>query len=407
MLTGEAPLVRRCIIPCMPLSFVLGLLLLQAGDLQERFEQLMRDILIFDAHVDTPRYTVDEGYRWAEEHSYYETDIPRMKRGRVGAILFGVYVEPQEYPQQLWLPRALQCIDAFHEEARRNAADVEVAYTASDIVRIRKEGKIAVMVSLEGGHLILDSLPLLRLYHRLGVRYMTLAHFRTNNWADAATDVPIHNGLSAFGRDVVREMNRLGMMVDVSHISDKAVLDAVEVSRSPVIASHSSVKALCDISRNMNDDIIRAIARQGGVVCINFHAGYLDKRAYDVYIGNRPERVREVKEALALHASNPKRWELARAVLQRYYKLMPPVDVKQLLRHIDHVAKVAGVDHVGLGSDFDGISGMVPRALEDVSKYPVLVRGLLEMGYSDNDIRKIMGENLLRVMRANEEGAGK
>jgi membrane dipeptidase len=388
-------------------TMALGLLLLQAGGLEERFERLMRDILIFDAHVDTPRYTVDEGYRWADEHPYYETDIPRLKRGRAGAILFGVYVEPQEYPRELWLARALKCIDAFHEEARRNPAHVEVAYSAGDVIRIHKSGKTAVMVSLEGGHLIFDSLPLLRLYHRLGVRYMTLAHFKTNNWADSGTDVAVHNGLSPFGREVVREMNRLGMIVDVSHVTDKTVMDALEVSRSPVIASHSSAKALCDIPRNMSDDILRAIGRKGGVVCINFHAGYLDKAAYDVYWRNRESRVREVQEALMLHAGSPKRWELVRAILDRYYKLMPPVAVKQLLRHIDHVAKVSGIDHVGLGSDFDGISGMTPRGLEDVSKYPVLVKGLMEMGYTDADIRKVMGENLLRVMQANEAGAEK
>lgn len=388
-------------------SFAFALLLLQAGDVEQRLARLLKDVLIFDAHVDTPRYTVDEGYRWAEEHSYYETDIPRLKRGHVGAVMFGIYVEPQDHPQQLWLPRAMECIDAFHQEARRNARDVEVAYTADDVARIRKSGKTAVMLSLEGGHLILDSLPLLRVYHQLGVRYMTLAHFKTNNWADSGTDVAVHNGLSPFGREVVREMNRLGMIVDVSHVSDKTVLDAIEISKSPVIASHSSAKALCDIPRNMSDDILRAIGKKDGVVCINFHAGYLDKRAYDVYMSNRENRVRDTKEAMALHASSPKRWELVRAIHQRYYKLMPPVDVKQLLRHIDHVAKVAGVDHVGLGSDFDGISGMVPRGLEDVSKYPVLVRGLIEMGYSDADIRKIMGENLLRVMRANEAGAQK
>src|SRR5262245_40611049 len=388
----------------MPLWLALTCFLFQG---EPRFERLMRDLLIFDAHIDTPRYTVDEGYQWAEEHRYYETDIPRMKRGGVGAVLFGVYVEPQDYPQSQWLARAMEQIDAFHEEARRNSRDVEIARTADDVVRIRKSGKIAVMVSLEGGHLILDSLRLLRTYHRLGVRYMTLAHLRTNNWADSNSDAAVHNGLSPFGREVVREMNRLGMIVDVSHVSSKTVLDALEASRSPVIASHSSARALNDIPRNMSDDLLRAIGRKGGVVCINFHAGYLDKRAYDVYMSNRESRVREVNEALALHRSSPERWEIVRSILQRYYRMMPPVDVKQLLQHIDHVAKVAGVDHVGLGSDFDGISGMVPRGMEDVSKYPVLVKGLIDMGYSDVDIRKIMGENLLRVMRANEAGGEK
>ena len=397
--------VKRDIIPAMIGSLFLGFALLQAGTVAERFERLMRDIFIFDAHVDTPRYTVDEGYRWDEEHPYYETDIPRLKRGKAGAILFGVYVEPQDWLPSLWVPRTLEQIDAFHQEVRRNGKDVEVAYTSDDVTRIHKSGKIAALVSLEGGHLIQDSLRLLRIYHRLGVKYMTLAHFRSNNWADSETDVPVNNGLSTYGREVVREMNRLGMMVDVSHVSEKTVYDALETSRSPVIASHSSAKALCDIPRNMKDEVIRAIGQRGGVVCVNFHAGYLDKRAYDVYWKNRESRVRETKEALALHASTPKRWELVRAIHRRYFDLMPPVDVKQLLAHIAHIAKVAGVDHVGLGSDFDGISGMVPRGMEDVSKYPVLVKGLIEMGYSDGDVRKIMGENLLRVMRENEKGA--
>src|SRR4051812_22771356 len=177
----------------------------------------MKDILIIDAHVDTPGYIVDEGYQLAEEHSYYETDIPRMRRGRVGAVFFGVYVQPQDFAPHLWLPRAMEWIDALHGEVGRNSRDMEIAYTADDIVRIHRAGKIAALLSLEGGHLIADSLGLLRDYYRLGVRYMTLAHFKTNNWADSATDKAVHNGLSPFGRDVVREMNRLGM--DRGHLA--------------------------------------------------------------------------------------------------------------------------------------------------------------------------------------------
>jgi membrane dipeptidase len=202
-------------------------------------------------------------------------------------------------------------------------------------------------------------------------------------------------------------MNRIGMIVDVSHISDKAVLDAAEASRAPVIASHSSVKAIAPIVRNMPDDVIRAIAKKGGVICINFHAGYLDKAAYEVYIGNRPKRDAEIKDVLALHANDPARWEMVRGIQRRYFAQMPKVDYTRLLKHIDHVAKIAGPDNVGLGSDFDGISGMTPTGMEDVSKYPVLVKGLMEMGYSDQDIRKIMGLNILRVFRAVEEAAGR
>jgi membrane dipeptidase len=373
----------------------------------ERFDRLMRDILIFDAHVDTPRYIVDEGYQLAELHSYYETDIPRLKRGRVGAVLFGIYAEPQSYPATLWLPRALEVLDGLRQEVHRNSSDIEMASTADDILRIHRAGKVAALASLEGGHLIGDSIRILRLFYTLGIRYMTLAHFNTNNWADSMTDAAVHNGLSPYGKDIVREMNRLGMLIDVSHVSEKTVMDALETSRAPLIASHSSAKAVADVPRNMTDEVIRAIARKGGVICINFSVAYLDKKAYDTIWPVRANRQQEVREVLAQHANDPRRWDLARGIEQRYYKMIPKVDIKQLLRHVDHVAKVAGVDHIGMGSDFDGIAGMVPAGMEDVSKYPAIVRGLMELGYADEDIRKIMGMNLIRVIRANEAVAEK
>jgi len=275
---------------------------------------------------------------------------------------------------------------------------MEFAYTTNDIARIHKSGKVAALASLEGGHLFADSDRVLRNFHRLGIRYLTLAHFRNSAYSDSMTDERKYGGLSPKGRDLIREMNRMGMMVDVSHISDEAVLDAVRTSVSPVIASHSSVKAIAPIPRNMPDGIIRAVASKGGVICINFHAGYLNEAAYNVYIGNRPKRDAEIKAV-------GKNWEQVRRIQRRYFDLMPPVNVKELLRHIDHVAKLVGPDHVALGSDFDGISGMAPRGMEDVSKYPVLVKGLMDMGYNDADIRKIMGANLVRVMRENERKA--
>jgi len=383
------------------------LLLLAATTLsgQSRFDRLMRDILIFDAHIDTPRYVFDEGYRFADEHSYYELDIPRMRKGKLGAVMFGVYVQPQDYPEAAWAERAFEVVDAFHEEVRRSSKDMEVALTAADVERIHKSGKLAAMLSLEGGHIIKDSPALLRNFYRLGVRYMTLAHFQTNNWVDSMTGAARHNGINKLGREMISEMNRMGMMLDVSHISDKAVLDAVEFSRAPVIASHSSVKSIAPIPRNMPDDVIRAVSRRGGVICINFHAGYLNEAAHDVYIRNRPARDAEIKALLEKEKSNPKRWEMVRAIQKRYFEKMPKVPVKELLRHIDHIAKLAGPDHVGMGSDFDGISGMTPAGMEDVSKYPVIVRGLIDMGYSDTDIRKIMGGNLLRVLKAVEAAA--
>jgi membrane dipeptidase len=384
---------------------LLGLASVAALAAQDRYSNLMRDILIFDAHIDTPRYFIDENYRLADEHGYYELDLPRMKKGHLGAVLFGIYAQPQDFSPELWLTRSIECLDALHREVAANSKDIEFAYSAADIERIHKSGKKAALASLEGGHLIADSMAVLRTFHRLGIRYMTLAHFKTNNFADSMTDVAAHNGLSPFGKQLVAEMNRIGMMVDVSHISDKAVLDAVEASKAPVLASHSSVKAISPIVRNMPDEIIRAIAKKGGVISINFHAGYLQKDAYEVYIKNRPQRDREINDVLSMRASDPARWELVRGIQRKYYAQMPKVDYHVLLKHIDHVAKLVGPDHVALGSDFDGISGMAPVGMEDVSKYPVLVKGLIEMGYNDQDIRKIMGLNLVRVLRANEEVA--
>jgi membrane dipeptidase len=373
----------------------------------DRAERLLRDSILIDTHVDTPWYVVDEHYDIGEEHHYNEADIPRLQRGHVGAVFFGIAVEPQNFGPHLWISRALELIDAVHQESRRYPGKMEVAYTVADVRRIHGAGKIAALMGVEGGHMIQDSLPMLRDYYRLGVRYMTLTHFKTNNWADSGTDVAAHNGLSPFGRDVVREMNRLGMMVDISHVSDKTFYDALETSRAPMIASHSSLRALCDIPRNMTDDMIRALGRKGGVVNINFNAAYVDKKVYDTFVRFKEQRDREIAEMLALNAGNPRRWEMKRAIQQRYRAQLPKVGIEAVLRHIDHAAKIAGVDHVGFGSDFDGVSGMVPEGMEDVSRYPALVKGLIQMGYSDEDVRKIMGENLLRVLRACEEVAAK
>ena len=373
----------------------------------DRLNRLLAGAILVDTHVDTPWYMVDENYDLGEEHTYYQADIPRLRRGHVSAVFFGIPVEPQNFSADLWIPRALELIDAVHQQARRHAREMEIALTADDIRRIHHDGKIAALMGVEGGHMIQDSLPVLRDYYRLGVRYMTLTHFKTNDWADSGTDVAAHNGLTPFGRDVVREMNRLGMMVDISHVSDKTFYDVLAVSRAPVIASHSSLRALCDIPRNMSDDMIRALARANGLVNINFNTAYLDRKEYDVFARFRDQRDRDIAAMMGLNDGNPRRWEMKRAIQQRYRAELPKVGLDAVLRMVDHAVKVAGADHVGFGSDFDGVSGMVPEGMEDVSHYPDLVRGLMEMGYSDEGLRKIMGENLLRVMHAAEEAAEK
>jgi membrane dipeptidase len=304
---------------------LMWLCLASAESTAERLQRLLNNAVLIDTHVDTPWYVVDENYDLGEEHTYYEADIPRLRRGHVGAVFFGIPVEPQNFPPHLWIPRALELIDAVHQQARQHSRDLEIALTADDVRRIHRAGKIAALMGVEGGHMIQDSLPVLRDYYRLGVRYMTLTHFKTNDWADSSADVAAHNGLTAFGRDVVREMNRIGMMVDISHVSDKTFYDVLEVSRAPVIASHSSLRALCDIPRNMSDDMVRALARKGGLVNINFNAAYLDRKTYDAFAAFRDQRDREIADMLGLNMGNSRRWELKRAIQQRYRAQLPKI----------------------------------------------------------------------------------
>jgi membrane dipeptidase len=390
------------------IQFFLGAVMLGPSSPAQRLQNLLNELLIIDTHIDTFTYMLDENYQLAEEHPYYETDLPRLRRGHAGAVFFGIY---QRGPAPQWVTQTLEAIDAIREQVHLNSKDIEMASTADDIVRLHKAGKIAALMGLEGGQLISDSLPVLRNYYRLGVRYMSLTHFKSNDWADSSTDLAVHNGLTPLGRDIVREMNRLGMMVDISHVSDKTFYDVLEATRAPVIASHSGMRALCNIPRNMNDDMLRALARNGGVVDVIFAKVHLDEKAWVSYIGMLDAYNRDMADMLAVNRDNPRRWELKRAIEKRYTAQLPLADISVLLRHIDHAVQVMGVDHVGIGSDFDGISGNVLDGLEDVSKYPALVQGLIDRGYSDTDIRKIMGGNLLRVMRANEavarEMAGK
>jgi membrane dipeptidase len=285
-------------------ALLLGNALLAQPSASERLDHLLKDLLIVDTHVDTAGYIADEGYPLAEEHHYYEADIPRLRRGHAGAIFFGIYV-PQEFPEETWVTRTLELIDGLREEVRRNPNDLEMASSAEDIVRIRRAGKIAAVLGLEGGQLITNSLPVLRDYYRLGIRYMTLTHFKTNDWADSSTDQAVHNGLTQYGRAVIQDMNRLGMMVDISHVSDKTFCDAVETSRAPVIASHSSMRAVCDIPRNVSDDMLRRLAHAGGAVFINFNTAYLDEKAAPQFARLHAARDREIADMLAVNRNNP------------------------------------------------------------------------------------------------------
>jgi membrane dipeptidase len=295
--------------------------------------------------------------------------------------------------------RAIGQIKSIHQAIARHAGEAVLARSAEDIRRARQQGRIAILIGIEGGHMIDSSLDVLRRFASLGARYMTLTHMRNTEWADASTDPPVHNGLSDFGKQVIVEMNRLGMIVDVSHASDKTLLDVLDVSQAPVFASHSSCKTICNTPRNLSDDLIRALAAKDGVVQINFHVGFLSQE-FAQFEAAHPEIEKEIEvEAKKRSAESAAReliqWDRIVREFMGQGKL-PRVEWTSIIGHVDRAVQIAGIDHVGLGSDFDG--ACMPFGMEDASKLPQITEALLRKGYSDGDIRKILGENMLRLM---------
>lgn len=367
--------------------------------------RITRGAILIDTHDDVPSKTID-GYDIGTPNKAGQTDLPRMK-GFLGAEFFAVFVDAEYVNGNHSANRTLQMIDTVRTNIiAAHPNDFVFATTADEIVKAHKKHKIAALMGIEGGHAIEDSLRLLRDYYALGIRYMTLTHFNTNNWADAQGDinnpkVQHHNGLTPFGKDVIREMNRLGMMVDISHTADKTFYDALEVSTAPIIASHSSCRALSNNTRNLTDDMIRALAAKGGTMQINFDCEYLSQRYYDavkpVRAALRPRlaEARKIADPVARAAAVDKLEADA-------YAAIPTPTLAEVVDQIDHAVKVGGIDHVGIGTDFDGIN-CVPPELSSYDKFPALTRALLEKGYSAADIKKIYGGNLLRVMRAVEQ----
>ena len=348
-----------------------------------------------DSHIDTVQWAIFESADLGKRHDAYQVDIPRLFEGGMRNPYFALYV-PTYYKGPEAIRRILQLRDATQNLLDSYPSKIELALNAADVVRIQKGGKIAAVLTIESGHTIADDLSVLRMYYQLGVRSMTLVHFRNSNWADSSTDTPEHNGLTEFGKSVVREMNRIGMIVDVSHVSDRAFYDAISVSTKPVIASHSSCRALSDFPRNMTDDMIRAVAKNGGVVGINFGGGFLNPKDAEKY----RQRIGQ-QAVLQPNLSGKDLDEFAHKEYIAGYSRMGPTEstLEDVVKHIDHVVKIAGIDHVGIGSDYDGI-GTVPKGLEDVSKMPALTAALLEKGYREADVLKILGGNHLRVLRA-------
>ena len=374
---------------------------------QAEVDKITREAILIDTHDDVPSQTVD-GYDIATPNKMGQTDLPRMK-GFLGAEFFAVFVDASYDKEHHSARRTLEMIDTVRTDIiAKHPNDFVFATTAADIERAHKQKKIAALMGIEGGHAIEDSLRLLRDYYALGIRYMTLTHFNTNNWADAQGDfndpkVVKHNGLTPFGKDVVREMNRLGMMVDISHVADKTFYDAIAVSTAPVIASHSSCRAISSNTRNMTDDMIRALAKNGGTIQINFDCAYLSQRYEDESKPLEATMRGQFMEAMKITDKAAREAALEKLRAEFASKIKPP-SLADVVAQIDHAVQIGGIDHVGIGTDFDGVS-CVPPELDGYNKFPALTRALLEKGYSAEDIKKIYGGNLLRVMRAVEKRA--
>src|SRR5271163_2555379 len=395
-------LVRVSLFACL---LAAGFLLTQVAtgdDIADRAKKLHFSSIVLDTHDDTTQRffskTFDIGKRNPDGH----IDIPRMREGGMNAIFFSIWIDGRIMGAAA-VQKALDQIDAVHENVSKYSSEIVLARTAEDVRHAHAQGKIAALMGVEGGHMIGNDIRMVRIFADLGVRYMTLSHFYNDEWADSSTDKPAHNGLTDFGKEVVREMNRQGVVVDISHVSDKTFYDALAISKAPLLASHSSCRALCNHVRDMSDDMIKALAAKGGVIQINYEKSFIDqayKDAQDKETGGVAAHFAELtKDCNNDEDCISKKIHDLEDKLTAEGKL-PHVSWERIVDHIDHAVKLVGADHVGLGSDFDGAT--MPEGMEDASKLPKITEALLRKGYSAEDIRKILGGNTLRVMEQAE-----
>jgi membrane dipeptidase len=361
--------------------------------------------IVVDTHADTPQRFLDEGFDIGstDPGDIGHLSLEKARRGNLGAEFFSIWVDP-ETNQGHFAQHTFDLIDSVYEQAERHPDRMTMAFSVADIERAHREHKLAALMGIEGGHSIENDMHLLRDYYRLGVRYMTLSWSNTNEWADSSGDISDskiqhHNGLTDFGKQVVLEMNRLGMIVDISHVSDKTFWDVIAVTKAPVIASHSSARALVNHPRDMTDDMLRAVAKNGGTVQVNFFSGFVDedyRKAMEAQSKDQAAAIQKYSDSLKAQGKPINYIEIDRMGREWMAKIPRP-PLKSLIDHIDHVAKVAGVDHVGLGSDFDGVSGATPQGIDSAADLPKITQALLDRGYSAGDVKKILGGNLLRV----------
>jgi membrane dipeptidase len=375
-----------------------------------------RSAIVIDTHADTPQRFVDEHFDLGDPLGSGNLNLDSIHRGNLGAEFFSIWVEPTLYKGQ-YARRTLELIDSVKQQVAHHPGEIEFVTSAEGIVQAHRDHKFAALMGIEGGHSIENSLPLLRQYYALGVRYMTLTWSNSTDWADSSGDyddakIPhTKEGLSEFGKDVVYEMNRLGMMIDISHVADKTFFRTLVITRAPVIASHSSSRALCDAPRNMTDDMLRAVANsggpssKGGVVDVNFYSGFISQAYRDAMKTVGPEAEKAVADAKAKAKAEGREFTNVDEdkIKRSYTDRIPRPPLSMVIDHIDHIAKVAGIDHVGLGSDFDGVSGQLPEGLDSPADLPKITAALMARGYSAEDCRKILGGNLLRVFREVEQ----
>ena len=369
-----------------------------ADDIAERAHKLHFSSIVLDTHDDTTQRFFSKDFELGKRNPDGHVDIPRMREGGMNGIFFSIWIDGRIMGPPA-VQKALDQIDAVHENVSEYSKDLVLCRTAEDVRRAHAQGKIAALMGVEGGHMIGNDIRVLRMYGDLGVRYMTLSHFYNDEWADSSTDKPVHNGLTDFGKDIVREMNRQGIMVDISHVSDKTFYDALEVSKAPLIASHSSCRALCNHPRDMSDDMIKALAAKGGVIQINYEKSFIDqtyKDASEKLSGGVVAQFDQFRKACGDDQECFGRKMAEQEKRATAEGKLPHVSWERIIDHIDHAVKIAGADHVGLGSDFDGAD--MPDGMEDCSKLPKITEALLRKGYSEDDVRKILGGNTLRVM---------
>jgi membrane dipeptidase len=400
---------RILVILCVSVCISRGIFLsrtVSADEIAARAKKLHFSSIVLDTHDDTTQRFFSKDFDLGKRNPDGHVDIPRMREGGMNAIFFSIWIDGRIMGPPA-VEKALDQIDAVHENVLKYSKDLVFCRTAEEVRRAHAQGKIAALIGVEGGHMIGNDIRVLRMFGDLGVRYMTLTHFYNDEWADSSTDKPAHNGLTDFGKDVVREMNRQGIMVDISHVSDKTFFDALEVSKAPLIASHSSCRALCNHPRDMADDMIKALAAKGGVIQINYERSFIDqayKDAYDKVSGGVVAATEKITQECSGDGDCTSRKLRDLQTQMEGSGALPRVSWERIVEHIDHVVKLVGPDYVGLGSDFDGAT--MPDGLEDCSKLPKITEALMRKGYKDEDVRKILGGNLLRVMEQTEKVSG-